>query len=189
MRQGEQFGLQWSWIDFDHKLITIPNSKGGTPIFIDLIDEAVEILRSFDSWQFSKWVFPHPRDPQRHVVAPSFYQYIFRPRLERSGLKVGRPDGIVWHTLRHTFGTRLGLSGATDTEFLAIGRWKSTEMIRAILMSIGNTSGPGWRSCRNFDPIRPSTRPRANQMHQLTLRNKRNNDLKFTYAQSYMISL
>ncbi len=130
MRQGEQFGLQWSWIDFDHKLITIPRSKSGRPIYIDLIDEAVEILRSFATWQFSKWIFPHPRDPSRPLSGRTFYQRIFKPRLARAGLKVGRPDGIVWHTLRDTFGTRLGLSGATDMEFLAAGRWKSTEMIR-----------------------------------------------------------
>ena len=63
------------------------------------------------------------------INGQNWYKTIFKKRLQAAGIKVGRPDGIVWHTLRHTFGSRLAMSGASDRDIMALGRWKSASMV------------------------------------------------------------
>lgn len=58
LRQAEQFRLQWKDIDLERGFLTLPTTKAGGVQYAHLNEEAKAILRSLDSWQRSKWVFP-----------------------------------------------------------------------------------------------------------------------------------
>lgn len=131
LRQSEQFGLRWSWIDFELNVIRLPETKAGKPQIVVLVDEAVEILRSYDTWRYSLWVYPHPKRPDRSQNGQHYYNRVFLPALKTAGIPAGRRNnGVVWHSLRHTFGTRLALAGANDREIMDSGRWTSSAMVK-----------------------------------------------------------
>lgn len=64
LRRTEQFTLEWRNVDLERRLLTLEATKGSklrgerSVEFASLTEEAVEILRSLDSWQFSRYVFP-----------------------------------------------------------------------------------------------------------------------------------
>lgn len=105
LRRGEQFGLKWRYVDMDNGVLTIPRSKSGETRHVQLNEEAVRILRGLGSWMTSPWVFPSP-SPARAKDAQNFYNRTFLPALQRAGIQ-----GAVWHTLRHTFASRLVMAG------------------------------------------------------------------------------
>jgi site-specific recombinase XerD len=105
LRQSEQFNLKWSNVDIENQVITIPRSKSGETRHIQLCGEAVELLKSLNSWLSSPWVFPH-QNSTLPVNGPNFYNRVFLPALERAKI-----EGVVWHTLRHTFASRLVMKG------------------------------------------------------------------------------
>jgi integrase len=65
LRKSEQFTLEWTLVDLSIGVAYLRSSKKsklkretGALEPVHLNDEAIEILRSLDSWQRSKWVFP-----------------------------------------------------------------------------------------------------------------------------------
>ena len=130
LRRGELFGLRWEWIDLDHGLITIPATKAGGAQTVPLVGEAADLLRGMTSWQRSAWVFPSPRGANAPRQGQHWYRSVFRSACERAGIPVGRPAGVVFHTLRHTFGSRLAMSGARERDLMEAGRWKSSAMVK-----------------------------------------------------------
>lgn len=57
-RLSEQFGMKWADVDLERGILTLPTTKAGAVQYVHLNEEAKRILRGFDSWQRSKWVFP-----------------------------------------------------------------------------------------------------------------------------------
>lgn len=106
LRQGEQFALQWKWVDLDNSVITVPMSKGGRTRHVPLSDGAKAILRSFDSFLRSPFVFPSVHDPLKPLNPDSFLEFVYQPALRRAGIQ-----GSVWHTLRHTAASRRIMAG------------------------------------------------------------------------------
>jgi len=104
LRAGEQFSLRWEHINFDAKTLTIPLSKSNKTRRVPLSDQALSILRSFDSALESPWIFPHPYDPLKpqhpHAAGKQFERIVRKAGLQGS-----------WHTLRHTGATRRLLAG------------------------------------------------------------------------------
>lgn len=105
MRRSEQFNLQWDNINFQTSTITIPQSKSGETRHIPMNDRVLEILRDLPSRLKSQWLFPSannntPKDSQ------NFINNIFLPALKKAGI-----DDLHWHDLRHTFASRLVMSG------------------------------------------------------------------------------
>jgi integrase/recombinase XerD len=83
-----------------------------------------------DSPSSSPWVFPSPRDPQRHLTARQM-QRIVQWAAKRAGLF--RPDGrlISPHVLRHSFATsllRLGIDIRTVQELMRHASLQSTSI-------------------------------------------------------------
>ncbi|MDI3462117.1 MAG: Phage integrase [Nitrospira sp.] len=145
MRQAEQFSLQWEHIDFDRGLITLPATKVGGVQYVKLNGEAKLILRELDTTAAkaqavaeaeaiagnqklvacrSHWVFPS-ENPDTHVDPRNFYRRVYLPKVKKVGL-----DGVTWHTLRHTFASRLAMSGATEGTIAALLRHSSTALVR-----------------------------------------------------------
>ena len=124
LRQMEQFSLRWECVDLERALLTIPYTKAGGTRYVHLNAEAVEILRGMISWMTSQWVFPS-ENPGSHLDPRHFYSRIFLPTMKRLGL-----EGVTWHTLRHTFASRLAMGGATEQEIAACLGHSTTALVR-----------------------------------------------------------
>lgn len=101
LRREEQFQLRWDQLDLETGIITIPFPKGGKTRHVPLSEAAKAILRSFDSFVRSPWVFPSSKNPLKHWNAQSFVNHLFKPTLQKVGIL-----GACWHTLRHTAASR-----------------------------------------------------------------------------------
>lgn len=106
LRQSEQFNLRWSHVDIENKVITIPRSKSGETRHVQLSRESVELLKGLNSWMTSAYVFSSAQNPKLPLDAQNFYHRVFIPALAKAKI-----DGVVWHTLRHTFASRLVMRG------------------------------------------------------------------------------
>ncbi len=132
LRQAEQFRLKWTDVDLERGILTLPQTKAGDCQYAYLNQEAIEIFKGFTSWKDSQWVFPSqtqgtPLDPK------NFYHRVYAPALQQAGLNSKQGDkaqNVDWHTLRHTFASRLGMSGATEQEIAACLRHSSTALVK-----------------------------------------------------------
>jgi site-specific recombinase XerD len=107
MRQLEQFSLRWEHVDLERGVLTLAATKSGGVQYVRLNEEAKAIFRNLDSWQRSVWVFPS-ENPATHADPRNFYRRVYLPKLRTVGL-----ESVTWHTLRHTFASRLAMGGAT----------------------------------------------------------------------------
>lgn len=123
MRKSEQFRLRWTDVDLEHGFLTLGETKSGTVQYVPLTEEGITILRASDSWQRSKWVFPS-QNPQTHVNVDNFYGRLYLPAVKRAGL-----EGVTWHTLRHTFASRLAMSGQTPSTIAALLRHSGINLV------------------------------------------------------------
>lgn len=124
LRQTEQFRMEWRDVDLDRHLLTLPQTKSGPVQFIHLSQEAAAILRSFDSWQRSKWVFPS-ENPAAPVDTANFYHRVWLPAIRRAGI-----DHARWHDLRHTGASRLAESGANASTIADFLRHSGLSLVR-----------------------------------------------------------
>src|SRR5262249_10904059 len=58
LRQGNQFHLRWTEVNFDTGMITVKRSKSGESYHVPMNDEVRSILRVLPSRLRSEWVFP-----------------------------------------------------------------------------------------------------------------------------------
>ncbi|MCC2642871.1 MAG: integrase, partial [Nitrospira sp.] len=72
----------------------------------------------------SPWVFPS-ENPDTHMDPRNFYRRVYLPKVKELGL-----EGVSWHTLRHTFASRLAMSGATEGTIAALLRHSGTSLVR-----------------------------------------------------------
>lgn len=120
LRQGEQFGIKKEWIHRDDGFIQIPTSKANRPRIVLLTKEIASIVEALCAKHpDSPYLFPSPRNPEHPINAHTWYTKVFRPACEVAKL----PTDLKWHTLRHTFGSRLVASGANTKEIQALGGW------------------------------------------------------------------
>jgi len=124
LRREEQFSLRWEQVDYERGIVTLPQTKAGVVQYVHLNNEATGILRGLDSWQRSVWVFPS-QNPATHLDPRHFYARVFQPAVRRVGL-----EGVTWHTLRHTFASRLAMNGATEGTIATLLRHSSTALVR-----------------------------------------------------------
>ncbi len=124
MRQMEQFSLRWEHVDLERGLLTIPHTKAGGTRYVHLNAEGVTILRNITSWMVSQWVFPS-KNSGSHVDPRHFYARVFLPTMKRVGVET-----VTWHTLRHTFASRLAMAGATEQEIADCMGHSTTALVR-----------------------------------------------------------
>ena len=97
-------------MDQERGLITLLATKAGEVQYVRLNEEAKAILQMMDTWQRSVWVFPS-ENPRTHLNQKNFYGRIWMPAVKQAGI-----EWVTWHDLRHTFASRLAMSGVTDAE-------------------------------------------------------------------------
>ena len=106
LRREEQFKLRWEHVDLEVGLLTLPMPKGNKSRYVPLSDQAKTILRSFDSFLRSAWVFPGVTDDAHPMDSRAFLRRAFEPGLRKAGI-----TGVCWHTLRHTAASRRIMAG------------------------------------------------------------------------------
>ena len=106
LRRGEQFRLRWDQVDLENGVLTLPLPKGGKTRHVPLSEEAKTILRSFDSFLRSAWVFPGLNDVTQSLDSRAFLRRSFEPGLRQAGI-----TGACWHSLRHTAASRRIMAG------------------------------------------------------------------------------
>jgi len=106
LRRSEQFQLRWEHISFESRTLTIPLPKGGRTRHVPLSQEAMIILRSWESFLNSPWIFPGLKTTLRPMDSRAFIRRIFEPSLRKAGIQ-----DASWHTLRHTTASRLIMAG------------------------------------------------------------------------------
>ena len=124
LRQAEQFHLQWKDVDLERGILTLPTTKAGGVQYAHLNDEAISILRSLNSWQRSKWVFPS-KNPATPMDARNFYHYVWVPTVTATRL-----EWVTWHDLRHTFASRLAMNGQNEGTIAALLRHSTTALVK-----------------------------------------------------------
>lgn len=136
LRQKEQFSLRWVDVDLKQGLITLPATKTGDVQYVPLSEDAKAILHDMDAKaavaeaeaiayekKRSKWVFPSG-NPETHIDPDNFMDK-FREAVRQSGI-----DWVTWHELRHTFASRLAMSGANLSTIAALLRHSTTALVK-----------------------------------------------------------
>ncbi len=108
MRAGEQFGLTWPDVDFELGLIRLGQTKNGRERYIRLNAPATAALRQLRRTSAGAGpVFINAVTPGRYHGKPrATARNWFERAVKRAGL-----EGVVWHSLRHTFCSRLAMAG------------------------------------------------------------------------------
>ena len=124
MRQQEQFSLRWENVDMQRGVLTLPTTKAGGVQYVRLNEEAKALLQSFIPGNRSVWVFPS-ENLETHADARNFYRRCYLPAVKELGLM-----GVTWHTLRHTFASRLAMGGVTEGTIASLLRHSGTALVR-----------------------------------------------------------
>ena len=124
LRQSEQFRLQWKDVDLERGMLTLLVTKAGGVQYAPLNEEATTILRGLDSWQRSKWVFPS-ENPATPLDARNFYNRVWGPAVVAVGI-----EWATWHDLRHTFASRLAMTGHNEGTIAALLRHSTTALVK-----------------------------------------------------------
>ena len=124
LRKTEFFSLRWTHVNLEQGFVTLPQTKSGKVQYVPLNTEAQAILRDLPSWKHSTWVFPS-KSMNTPVDSYNFYGRVFRP-----AVKAAQLEGVTWHTLRHTFASRLAMNGQSDSTIAALLRHSGTALVQ-----------------------------------------------------------
>lgn len=125
LRQGELVALRWRDVDADAGLIRVrrnfTRSQMGTPKsrrgsravpLADPVREALEAHRRVSHFLGpDDLVFAHPATGQPYDASRLRKRFYDAMRAAGLGELVGRDNGITFHSLRHTYGTRMAAAG------------------------------------------------------------------------------
>jgi integrase len=129
LRLGEKVRLRWADVDLERGLLTLPETKAGTVQYVRLNEEAKEILRTRQIQQMNRNVVSPFVFPSETLASPldqrNFYARIFRPAVVALHM-----EDVGWHTLRHTFASRLAMSGQTEGTLATLLRHSTTALVR-----------------------------------------------------------
>ncbi len=107
MRKSEQFTATWDQVDLEKGYIYLSMTKNGSDRFVTLNSAAVQVLKSLQKRHkllglpSDSTLFHSKRDGL--IKNPRKW---FATALEQAKIK-----GVTWHTLRHTFASRLVMAG------------------------------------------------------------------------------
>ena len=82
-------------MDLERGRLTLPVTKAGGIQHVHLNQEAMSILRGFDSWQRSKWVFPS-ENPATPLDVRNFYNRVWLHALAGAEIEwTSGPPGVT----------------------------------------------------------------------------------------------
>lgn len=115
LRLSEQYGARWESVNWEQRVLTIPQDKAGRISHVPLNDAAFEALRQL----------------RRRSSATGFVcGGVARPRgWFEECIKAAGIDGFTWHCIRHTFASRLVMSGADVRTVAELLRHRTLAMV------------------------------------------------------------
>jgi len=106
MRKGEQYGLKWTDIDFDQRVITLRDTKNGDSRLVYMIDDVVAAFERLRDLNLDRRAGRTDPAPVGAVFAIGDNKKSWA-----QALKDAKIDNLRWHDLRHTFCSRLAQNG------------------------------------------------------------------------------
>jgi site-specific recombinase XerD len=107
MRKSEQFSVIWDQVDFTQKSLHLSATKNGSDRYVSLNSEAI---RALESLKETHKRLKLPDDSTLFVSAQN--KPMADPReWFGSACEEAKIQGVTWHTLRHTFASRLVMAG------------------------------------------------------------------------------
>jgi integrase len=100
---GEIFSLRWSDVDLGNSLLNVFAQKTGKTRTVPINSRGMKVLRAWESNRKNDLVFYNCQTGNRFVDLKAGFAIACRK---------AKIDGVSWHTLRHTFASRLLESGA-----------------------------------------------------------------------------
>jgi integrase len=114
MRHSEQYRARWEDVDLEHRTLTVPRDKGGRTSYVRLNDAALSaLLRLRERTAVTGYVCGG-------VAGATDW---FEECLRSAGI-----TGFTWHCLRHTFASRLVMTGADPRTVAELLRDKTLHM-------------------------------------------------------------
>ncbi|MHA1540780.1 MAG: tyrosine-type recombinase/integrase [Alphaproteobacteria bacterium] len=104
-RRSNVVSMQWSEIDFERKIWRIPETKNGESLNVPLVKQAIDILKTIEKTNKSKWIFPSQSSKSGHLEEP---KKVWRRILERAKIR-----DLRLHDLRRTMGSYQALTGSS----------------------------------------------------------------------------
>ena len=83
LRQGNEFHLRWTDVNFDTGTITVRQSKSGESYHVPMNDEVRAVLRDLPSRLRSEWVFPSETG-QTPLDAKNYMHRVFNPAVKKA---------------------------------------------------------------------------------------------------------
>jgi integrase len=109
LRAGEVFGLRWGDVDLENGIIRVADSKAGAARVAYMTDDLKRIFKEKTPGDPRDLLFLSQRGEKIKSVSGTFDNVVNRLGLNR-GVD-DRRQRVVFHTLRHTFGSWLALRG------------------------------------------------------------------------------
>jgi len=107
MRKSEQFTATWDQVDLERGFIYLSMTKNGADRFVTLNSAAVQVLRRLQE-RHKRLGLP----PESTLFHSKRDGLIKNPRKWfATALEQAKIEGVTWHTLRHTFASRLVMAG------------------------------------------------------------------------------
>lgn len=122
LRQGSQYSLTWSMIDWNMRMLHIPRTKNEEPLHVPLNDAALaalRIVRSRNDADARVFLSERTGEPLEHP------RHWFEEALCKAKISDFR-----WHDLRHTFASRLRMKGTPLEDIADLLGHKSLMMTR-----------------------------------------------------------
>ncbi|MDR1027335.1 MAG: site-specific integrase [Rickettsiales bacterium] len=104
-RRRNMQSIRWADINFERRVLYIPETKTGEPQAAHLPDQAITILREMEKSKISEWIFPSARSASGHLEGP---EPLWRALLKRAGI-----ENLRMHDLRRTFASYQAITGSS----------------------------------------------------------------------------
>lgn len=122
LRQGNQFALTWTMVDWSARMLHIPRTKNEESLHVPLNEGALAALKIvLGRSDGTGRIFRSERtgEPLEHP------RHWFEPALNEAGV-----EGFHWHDLRHTFASRLRMKGTPLEDIADLLGHKSLAMTK-----------------------------------------------------------
>ena len=115
LRLGEQYGARWNDVDLERSVFTVPLDKGGKTSHVPLNPVAFRALADLHRQHgHTEFVCGGTHSPRSWFEA---------------AIETAKIEGFTWHCLRHTFASRLVMSGADLRTVAELLRDKTLAMV------------------------------------------------------------
>lgn len=93
-RKMEILKAKWEHVDLERRLWLIPEAKNGTPRWVPLSQQAVEVIEKLPTWDKCEWLIPNPKTREPYNTIKRAW--------DTARVEAGLPDLRI-HDLRHSF--------------------------------------------------------------------------------------